>query len=48
MLCAFGTQRLRQNNAVNCINGTYSLKEGSIFVNNKNIKELSIIHLAKP
>lgn len=46
-LCLLGPNGCGKTTLLNCINGTYYLKEGSIFVNNRNIKELSIIQLAK-
>jgi iron complex transport system ATP-binding protein len=46
-LCLLGPNGCGKTTLLNCINGTYSLKEGSIFVNNKNLKEMSIIQLAK-
>ncbi|MDD2573795.1 MAG: ABC transporter ATP-binding protein [Bacillota bacterium] len=46
-LCLLGPNGCGKTTLLNCINGTYALKEGSVFVNNKNIKEMSIIQLAQ-
>lgn len=46
-LCLLGPNGCGKTTLLNCVNGNYSLKSGSIYVNSKNIKELTINELAK-
>lgn len=46
-LCLLGPNGCGKTTLFNCINGTYSLKSGSIYINQKNIKSFSVIELAK-
>ena len=46
-LCLLGPNGSGKTTLLNCINGTFPLKSGLIFINGKNIKSYSIIELAR-
>jgi iron complex transport system ATP-binding protein len=46
-LCLLGPNGSGKTTLLNCINGTFPLKSGSIFINGRDIKSLSIIELAR-
>ncbi len=46
-LCLLGPNGCGKTTLFNCINGSYSLKSGSIYVNGKNIKDYSVTELAQ-
>lgn len=46
-LCLLGPNGSGKTTLLNCINGTFPLKSGSIFINGRDIKSFSIIELAR-
>lgn len=46
-LCLLGPNGCGKTTLFNCINGNYTLKSGSIYVNKKNIQETSVLELAQ-
>jgi iron complex transport system ATP-binding protein len=46
-LCLLGPNGCGKTTLFNCINGNYPLKTGAIYVNGKNVKDYSIIELAR-
>lgn len=46
-LCLLGPNGSGKTTLLNCVNGTFPLKSGSVFVNGRDIKTFSIIELAR-